>query len=107
MKVRPFRIMEGCQHITSHHLAPKLFNAPLNSVTAVLTSSKLRADIAHRACFWAADMASSSAMRLLSSSLSLSLLLSLLALMGLLLFALAVLLVLAVFALGLEGGFKL
>jgi len=44
-----------------HHLAPKVSNAPCNSFTAVDTSSKFRAEIAHLACFWALRMASSSA----------------------------------------------
>ena len=44
----------------SFHFAPSESRAPLNSFTAVFTSSKFRADIAHLACFWALRIASSS-----------------------------------------------
>lgn len=42
------------------YLAPKDAKAPLNSLTAVLTSSKFSAEIAQRACFCAFNIASSS-----------------------------------------------
>ena len=40
--------------------APKVFNASLSSFTAVSASSKFNADIAHRACFCAFAIATSS-----------------------------------------------
>jgi hypothetical protein len=43
------------------YAAPRLSSAPLNSLTAVGTSSKLSAEMAHRACFCAFIIASSSA----------------------------------------------
>ena len=47
-------------NILGHHVAPKVANAPLNSLIAVGTSSKFSAEIAQRACFWAFIIASSS-----------------------------------------------
>ena len=43
----------------SDYLAPSVFSAPLSSSIAVGTSSKLRAEMAHRACFDALAMTSS------------------------------------------------
>ena len=46
--------------VAKSHRTPSDSKAARSSPTAVLTSSKFKADIAHRACFWAAAMASSS-----------------------------------------------
>lgn len=46
------------------HVAPRASSARRSSLTAVGTSSKLSAEMAHLACFWACDMAMSSAVKL-------------------------------------------
>lgn len=45
-------------------MAPRVSKARRSSLTAVGTSSKLSAEMAHLACFWASDMAWSSATKL-------------------------------------------
>lgn len=54
------RIEDEIKFECEDYRAPSILNAPSNSLTAVGTSSKFRADIAHRACFWAFIIASSS-----------------------------------------------
>jgi hypothetical protein len=51
---------DNSKHVGSNHEAPKVFSASLSSLTAVSASSKLRAEIAHLACFWALAIAMSS-----------------------------------------------
>jgi hypothetical protein len=50
----------SCYHESESYAAPNVFNASLNSLIAVLVSSKFSAEIAHLACFCAWAIASSS-----------------------------------------------
>lgn len=57
------KLRQRIPSLTGFYAAPKVSRARRSSRMAVGTSSKLSAEMAHFACFWACDMAASSAVK--------------------------------------------